>query len=51
MKSSTRDEAEVKMHQKIGKFKEIIWQVGITIGLEAEGKNKNLDGKVPEKLG
>ena len=51
MKTSTRDEAEVNMHQMTGKFEEIIWQVGITIGLEAKGKNEKLDGKVPERLG
>jgi uncharacterized protein YjbJ (UPF0337 family) len=38
MKSSTRDEAEGKLHK-------------VNRDLEAEGKDENLDGKVQEKIG
>jgi uncharacterized protein YjbJ (UPF0337 family) len=51
MKSSTRDNAEGKMHQVKGKLKEA---AGIIIGnddLEAEGKGEKLEGQVQEKLG
>ena len=51
MKSSTRDNAEGKMHQMKGKLKEA---AGIIIGnddLEAEGKGEKLEGQVQEKLG
>jgi uncharacterized protein YjbJ (UPF0337 family) len=51
MKSSTRDNAEGKMHQVKGKLKEA---AGIIIGnddLEAEGKEEKIEGQVQEKLG
>ena len=51
MKSSTKDNAEGKLHQVKGTIKEV---AGIIVGnedLEAEGKNENLEGKVQEKLG
>jgi uncharacterized protein YjbJ (UPF0337 family) len=51
MKSSTRDNAEGKMHQVKGKLKEA---TGIIIGsddLEAEGKEEKLKGQVQEKIG
>ncbi|MDO9265391.1 MAG: CsbD family protein [Desulfosalsimonadaceae bacterium] len=51
MKSSTKDNAEGKMHQVKGTIKEV---AGIIVGnenLEAEGKDENLEGKVQEKLG
>ncbi len=51
MKSSTKDNAEGKLHQVKGTIKEV---AGIIVGnedLEAEGKNENLKGKVQEKLG
>ena len=51
MKSSTRDNAEGKMHQVKGKLKEA---TGIIVGnsdLEAEGKEEKLEGQVQEKLG
>jgi len=51
MKSSTKDNAEGKIHQVKGKIKEV---AGKTVGnrdLEAEGKDENLGGKVQEKIG
>ncbi len=51
MKSSTKDNAEGKMHQVKGTIKEV---AGIIVGnedLEAEGKEENLDGKIQEKRG
>jgi uncharacterized protein YjbJ (UPF0337 family) len=51
MKSSTRDNAEGKMHQVKGKIKEA---AGVLVGnrdLEAEGKGEKLEGQVQEKIG
>jgi len=51
MKSSTRDEAEGKLHQVKGKIKEIAGQVSLNPGLEADGKDEILAGKAQEKIG
>jgi uncharacterized protein YjbJ (UPF0337 family) len=51
MKSSTRDNAEGKMHQVKGKIKEIAGQVSMNPDLEAEGKEESTTGKVQEKIG
>ena len=51
MKSSTKDNAEGKMHQVKGKIKETVGKVVGNRDLEAEGKVEKLDGKVQEKLG
>jgi uncharacterized protein YjbJ (UPF0337 family) len=51
MKSSTKDNAEGKMHQVKGKIKETIGKVVGNDDLEAEGIVENLHGKVQEKLG
>jgi len=51
MKSSTRDEAEGKLHRVKGMIKEISGKVSMNPDLEAEGKDENLDGKVQEKIG
>ncbi|WP_045212224.1 CsbD family protein [Desulfonatronovibrio magnus] len=51
MKSSTRDEAEGKMHQAKGKVKEVIGKAVNNPDLEAEGKVENLGGKAQEKVG
>ena len=51
MKSSTRDEAEGKLHQVKGKIKEIAGKVILNPDLEAEGKKENKTGKVQEKIG
>lgn len=50
MKSSTKDNAEGKMHQVKGKIKEVVGRVINDHGLEAEGKIENFDGKVQEKI-
>jgi uncharacterized protein YjbJ (UPF0337 family) len=51
MKSSTKDNAEGKMHQWKGKSKQILGKIVKNRRLEAEGKAENLDGNVQEKIG
>jgi uncharacterized protein YjbJ (UPF0337 family) len=51
MKSSTKDNAEGKMHQMKGKIKEVAGKITGDRDLETEGKDENLDGKVQEKVG
>jgi uncharacterized protein YjbJ (UPF0337 family) len=51
MKSSTKDNAEGKMHQVKGKIKETVGKVFGNNDLEAEGKVEKLGGKVQENLG
>ena len=51
MKSSTRDEAEGKMHQTKGKVKEVIGKAVNNPDMEAEGKVEKLGGVVQEKVG
>ena len=51
MKSSSKDNAEGKMHQMKGKIKETVGKVLGNDDLEAEGNVEKLHGKVQEKLG
>jgi len=51
MKSSTKDNAEGKMHQVKGKIKEVAGRIIGNDDLEDEGKNENTGGKVQEKIG
>jgi len=51
MKSSTKDNAEGKMHQVKGKIKETFGNVVGNDELEVEGKVEKSHGKVQEKLG
>ena len=51
MKSSTRDEAEGKLHQGKGKIKEIAGKVSMNPDLEAEGQDEIVVGKAQEKIG
>ena len=51
MKSSTKDNAEGKMHQLKGKIKEVAGKLVKNRDLEAEGKAENLDGDAQEKIG
>ncbi|MFH0785436.1 MAG: CsbD family protein [Pseudomonadota bacterium] len=51
MKSSTRDNAEGKMHQVKGKVKETVGRVVKNRDLEIEGIVEKNDGKVQEKIG
>jgi uncharacterized protein YjbJ (UPF0337 family) len=51
MKSSTRDEAEGKLHQVKGKIKEIAGKLSDNQELEAEGTGEKIAGKVQEKIG
>jgi uncharacterized protein YjbJ (UPF0337 family) len=51
MKSSTKENAEGKMHQVKGKIKETVGKAVGNNDLEAEGKVEKLGGKVQENLG
>ncbi len=51
MKSSTKDNAEGKMHQVKGKIKDVVGKIVGNRDLEVEGKIENLTGKVQEKIG
>jgi uncharacterized protein YjbJ (UPF0337 family) len=51
MKSSTKDNAEGKMHQVKGKVKETVGKIVKNRDLESEGKVENVEGKVQEKIG
>ena len=51
MKSSTRDEAEGKLHQVKGKIKEVAGKLSDNPELEAEGTDEKIAGKVQEKIG
>lgn len=51
MKSSTKNNAEGKMHQAKGKIKETVGKAVGNRDLEAKGKIENLDGKVQQKRG
>ena len=51
MKSSTRDEAEGKLHRVKGKIKEAAGKLSDNPELEAEGTDEKIAGKVQEKIG
>ncbi|MGA9176799.1 MAG: CsbD family protein [Desulfobacterales bacterium] len=51
MESSTRDDAEGKMHQVKGKIKEVTGKVIMNPDLEDEGKGEISAGKTQEKIG
>ena len=51
MKTSTRDNAEGKMHQAKGKIKEAVGMLAGNRELEEEGRDEHLEGKVQVKLG
>ncbi len=51
MKSSTKNNAEGKMHQVKGKIKETVGKVVDNDELENEGKVENAKGKIQEKIG
>ncbi|MBU2623523.1 MAG: CsbD family protein [Proteobacteria bacterium] len=51
MKSSTKDNAEGKMHQVKGNIKDAVGKMVGNRDLEAEGKVENLAGKIQEKIG
>ncbi|MEZ4550042.1 MAG: CsbD family protein [Desulfobacterales bacterium] len=51
MKSSTKDNAEGKIHQVKGKAKQVAGIIAGNDDLEAEGKQENLEGKIQEKVG
>jgi uncharacterized protein YjbJ (UPF0337 family) len=51
VKSSTRDDAEGKLHQAKGTIKEAIGRMAGDRPLQAEGKDEHLRGNVQEKVG
>ena len=51
MKSSTRDEAEGKLHKVKGSIKEIAGKVTDDSKLERKGRAEKNAGKVQEKIG
>lgn len=51
MKSSTRDNAEGKIHQVKGMVKETVGKLVKDTNLESDGKVENFEGKVQEKIG
>ena len=51
MKSSTRDNAEGKLHQVKGQVKEAVGKLVGDADLKAEGKIENAAGKAQEKVG
>jgi uncharacterized protein YjbJ (UPF0337 family) len=51
MKSSTKDNAEGKLHQVKGTIKEVAGRIVGDSDLESEGKEEHLEGKIQEKLG
>jgi len=51
MKSSTKNNAEGKMHQVKGKIKDTVGKIVGNRNLETEGKVENLTGKIQERVG
>ena len=51
MKSSTKDQAEGKLHEVKGKLKEIAGELIDNPELEAEGAAESIAGKVQGKVG
>jgi uncharacterized protein YjbJ (UPF0337 family) len=51
MKTSTKDQAEGKLHKAKGKIKEMTGKLIDNPELEAEGKGENIAGQVQEKIG
>ncbi len=51
MKSSTKDNAEGKIHQVKGKVKETVGKIVGNPDLEIEGQVENAKGKIQEKIG
>jgi len=51
MKSSTKDNAEGKLHQVKGKVKETVGRIVKDRDLESEGIVENINGKTQEKIG
>jgi uncharacterized protein YjbJ (UPF0337 family) len=50
MKSSIRDKAEGTFHEVKGKVKEVSGKLSDNPGLEAEGTNEKIAGKVQQKI-
>jgi uncharacterized protein YjbJ (UPF0337 family) len=51
MKSSTKDQANGRIHQIKGKVKEIVGQATSDANLESKGKSERIAGKVQQKVG
>ncbi len=51
MKLSIKDRAEGKLHEVVGKAKEVTGKIIDNPELEAEGKGENIAGKIQKKIG
>jgi uncharacterized protein YjbJ (UPF0337 family) len=51
MKSSTKDQAEGKLHEVKGTVKEIVGKLSDNPKLKAEGTDEKICGRVQEKIG
>jgi uncharacterized protein YjbJ (UPF0337 family) len=51
MKTSTKDQAEGKLHTVKGTIKEIAGKLSKNPSLEAEGNGEKIAGKVQDKIG
>lgn len=51
MKTSTKDQAEGKLHTVKGTIKEIAGKLSNNPSLEAEGNGEKIAGKVQDKIG
>jgi uncharacterized protein YjbJ (UPF0337 family) len=51
MKSGAQDQVEGMFHKAKGKLKELAGKLGMNSGLEAEGKDEKISGKIQEKIG
>jgi uncharacterized protein YjbJ (UPF0337 family) len=51
MKSSTKDQAEGKLHELKGKVKEVAGKLSDNPKLEGEGTGEKIAGKVQDKIG
>lgn len=51
MKASTKDQAEGKFHQMMGKFKEIAGELSDNPRLEAAGTYEKISGIVQHRIG
>jgi uncharacterized protein YjbJ (UPF0337 family) len=50
MKDSTKDQLEGKLHEAKGKVKEQAGKLTNNPGLEAEGLDENIGGKIQKKI-
>ncbi len=51
MKISTKNKVEGKLHEVVGKAKEVTGKIIDNPELEAKGKGENIAGKIQKKIG